>query len=448
MKQQTNDLAPQSGRRQFLKSVGTLAAGLYLAGTKRLAGAQGSTTAIKSETLAVNGGNKAVTASAKGATSWPLFGPEERKAVDAVVTSPGYVEIQVFEKEWQEHFKPPYCKSHMNGTSALVSGLFGLNLPPGSEILVPSLDPWFGILPMRFFDLVPVFVDSKPRTMNFDLDDAKKRLTKKTRAIEVVHLFGLPCEMEAICDFAKEKGLLILEDCAHAHNASINGKYVGNWGQIGAFSCQGSKVVPAIEGGIANYASRDYYERAATFGHYECPGRFPNDSQYRKYSTGLGMKLRMHPMGAALARCQLRKMDAQTEMERKQNHDLNRRLCQLPGISEQAPTPGVKRVYWRGNQLFIDPAKTGMSRDTAVKALKAEGVSVSNFSYSVSHRDVAFKEPQWWHHMPVIPDRLPGLDEIERNGITLPRFTKPVPELLDQYVKAFEKVWAHRKQLA
>lgn len=433
----TNRSSKRQTRRAFLTSTGALATGVSLTRSDP----------VYAQTLAMDGGPKAVTVSASGATSWPLFGEEERKAVDAVIRSPGYGELQAFEEEWKEHFKTPYCKSHINGTSALTSALFALNLPEGSEILVPSLDPWFGILPMRFFGLVPVFVDSKPRTMNFDLEDAKKRLTPRTRGIQVVHLFGLPCEMEAICDFAKEKGLVILEDCAHAHNASINGKYVGNWGQIGAFSCQGSKVVPAIEGGMANYENREYYERATTFGHYECPGRFPADSKYRQYGTGLGLKLRMHPMGAALARCQLRKIDAQTEMERAQNHDLNSRLCQLPGIYEQAPGPGVKRVYWAANQLFLDPAKAGMSRETAIKALVAEGVSVRRFGYSVSHRDVAFRESQWWRHMPVLPDRLPGLDEIERTGISLPRFTRPVPELIDQYVKAFEKVWAHRKQL-
>ena len=261
-------------------------------------------------------------------------------------SSPGYGEIDAFEKDWQEHFKPPYCKSHMNGTSALTSALFGLNLPAGSEILVPSLDPWFGILPMRFFGLVPVFVDNHPRTLNFDLEDAKKRLTKNTRAIEVVHLFGLPCDMEAICDFAKEKGLLILEDCAHAHNASINGKYVGNWGQIGAFSCQGSKVLPAIEGGIANYENREYYERAATFGHYECPGQFPSDSKYKKVRHRPGTEAADASHGRGLGPLPIEDLDQQTEMEREQNHSLNSRLCQLPGISEQAPGPGVKRVYW------------------------------------------------------------------------------------------------------
>jgi perosamine synthetase len=426
-------------RRAMLASSGALTAGMVLTRPPEVRAA---------EPLAIHGGKKAVTASPGDATSWPHFGEEEMKAVEAVVRSPDYSEITAFEKDWQEHFKPPFCKSHMNGTSALTSGLFGLNLPAGSEILVPSFDAWFGILPMRLFGLVPVFVDNHPRTLNFDVEDAKRRLTKNTRAIEVVHLFGLPCDMEAICDFAKEKGLLILEDCAHAHNASIKGKYVGNWGQIGAFSCQGSKVLPAIEGGMANYENREYYERAATFGHYECPGQFPSDSKYRKYgNTGLGLKLRMHPMGAALARCQLKILDRQTEMERQQNHSLNSRLCQLPGISEQAPGPGVKRVYWSRNHLFIDPAKAGMSREAAVKALKAEGVAIGNLNYCVSHRDPAFNEPQWWHHPPVIPDRLPGLEEALRTGVSLPRFTKPVPELIDQYVRAFEKVWARRAEL-
>ncbi|NQT14093.1 MAG: DegT/DnrJ/EryC1/StrS family aminotransferase, partial [Planctomycetes bacterium] len=188
-------------------------------------------------------------------------------------------------------------------------------------------------------------------------------------------------------------------------------------------------------------------ERAATFGHYECPGKFPKDSEYKKYGTGLGLKLRIHPMGAALARCQLRALDEQTEMEREQNHALNSRLCQLPGLSEPTLPAGVKRVYWRWSNLFIDPAKAGMSRDVAIKALKAEGVAVGTLNYSVSHRDTVFNEPDWWHHPPVIPDRLPGLEEALRNGISLPRFTKPVPELIDQYVTAFEKVWAHRAQL-
>ncbi len=438
MQRKADNTNRRSSRRAFLGSSGALAAGAYLA---RPAAARAS------ETLAVNGGKKAVTAPPGDSASWPRFGDEEVEAVGAVVRNFGYGEVAAFEKDWKDRFNPPFCKSHMNGTSALTSALFALNLPAGSEVLVPSLDPWFGILPMRLFGLVPVFVDNDPRTLTFDLEDARRRLTKNTRAIEVVHLFGMPCDMEAICDFAKEKGLVVLEDCAHAHHASIGGRYVGNWGQIGAFSCQGSKVLPAMEGGIANYENREYYERAATFGHYECPRQFPADSKYKKYATGLALKLRIHPLGAALARCQLRTLAEQTDMERRQNHALNSRLCRLPGLYQPPVAPGVNRVYWRWNNLFIDPAEAGMSRDAAIKALKAEGVRVGRLNYKTSHLDTVYHEPQWWHHAPVIPDRLPGQEEALRRGISLPRFTKPVPELVEQYVRAFEKVWAHRAEL-
>ncbi|MHB8902876.1 MAG: DegT/DnrJ/EryC1/StrS family aminotransferase [Thermoguttaceae bacterium] len=438
METRTDDTKGRTSRREFLGATGALAAGMVLT---RPAGAGAA------EPLALKGGKKAVTVAATGAESWPRFGDEEIEAVTAVVRHFGYGEVEAFEKDWKEHFKAAYCKSHMNGTSALASGLFALNLPVGSEVLVPSLDPWFGILPMRLMGLVPVFVDSDPRTLNFDVEDARRRLTKNTRAIEVVHLFGLPCDMEAVCDLAKEKGLPILEDCAHAHNASIGGKYVGNWGQIGAFGCQGSKVLPAMEGGMANYETREYYERAATFGHYECPGQFPADSPYKKYGTGLGLKLRIHPLGAALGRCQLRRLDAQTELERKQNQDLNSRVCQLSGLSGPTLPEGVKRSYWRWNILFLDADKAGISREAAIKALKAEGVAAGPLNYSVSHRDAVFNEPEWWHHPPVIPDKLPGLEQALRTGISLPRFTTAVPELIDQYVAAFEKVWAHRAEL-
>jgi hypothetical protein len=116
MPRKTDKSNARTSRRAFLVSSGALAAGMYLGNP---------TIARAAETLAVNGGKPAVTAEASGATSWPLFGEEECKAVEAVVHSPGYGQIAAFEEAWKAHFKPPYCKSHMNGTSALVSGLFG-----------------------------------------------------------------------------------------------------------------------------------------------------------------------------------------------------------------------------------------------------------------------------------------------------------------------------------
>lgn len=427
-------------RRNFLKSTGALAVGVYL-GRNGAAGAQ-------SETLAIRGGPKAVTALHDDATTWPRYGAEEEEAVLELVRKPSYGPIDALEREWKKYFNLPYCKSHYNGTSAIMAMFFALDLPPGSEIMVPCSTFWATIMPMRFFGLVPVFVDIHPRTLNFDVDDARRKLTKNTKAMFPVHYLGMPADMDHICDFGKEKGLIVLEDACHAHGASLQGKPMGTWGRMACFSFQASKPLPAIEGGMGNYQNREDYERAATLGHYECPPLFPPDSKYGKYrNTGLGMKLRMHPMAAALARCQLRKLAPRNAAGVAQVRRLNDRLIRLPGLYEQQNRSDVARVYYHVNHFLFNETEAGMSRAACVKALKAEGVAVSASGAQLQCHNPAYHEAQWWHHEPVIAERFPGAEEVNRRGISLPFFTKGVPELIDQYVKAFEKVWAHRTEI-
>ena len=436
-----------SGRREFLKSAGAAAAGLYLAGTESLAVAQQPASATSSETLAIKGGSKVVTAPA--ATRWPIYGKEEEEAVVALLRNVNYGPIEQFEKAWSEFHKTPLCKAHCNGTSALTAMLFALDYPPGSEILVPSHDAWFGVVPMRLFGLVPAWVDSHPRTMNIDIEDCKRRLTSKTRAIMVVHWFGLPCDMDHVCDFAKEHGLDVVEDCSHAHGAALKGQLMGTWGRMSGFSLQATKPLPAIEGGMGMYKNRLDYERAVTYGNYDLPVNFPESSPYRKYAgTALGGKLRIHPISAILANIQLKHLVQRNTAGVAQMKRLNDRLSQLPGLLTPDVRPECQRVYYSRNLLFLDSAKAGMSREACVNALAAEGVDIMAYSWTMLHNYTIFRESQWWHHLPVMPDKLPGCDESNRTAISLPYFTSECPELADQYVKAFEKVWAHRKELA
>jgi len=437
--------APKS-RRRFLESTGALAAGLYLARGSQAAGAEAANRT--GEALAIDGGPKAVTVPHGGAARWPLYGPEEEKAILELVRSPDYAPLDALEKDWKERYKVPYAKPYCNGTSALTTMFFALNLPPGSEIMVPSYTFFATIVPMRLFGLVPVFVDVNPRTLNFDLDDAKRRLTANTKALLPVHWIGLPCEMDRICEFAKEKGLIVLEDSCHAHGASMQGRWMGTWGRMAAFSFQASKPLPGIEGGMANFQERQDYERGVTFGHYDVPASFVGGSDYRKYQgSGLGLKFRMHPMAAALVRCQLRDLDKRNAEGVAQVRSLNDRLVQLPGLYEQAARPDMKRLHYAWNMLFIDEAKAGMSRQACVKALQAEGVQAGAVSYTLQHKLPLYREAGWWHHLPAIPE-LPGSEQANATAIGLPYFTSPVPEVIEQYVKAFEKVWAHRRQLA
>ncbi len=439
---------PQSrgNRRTFLKSSGALAAGLYLA-NQPAAGAQAKKAVGQS--LALTGGPKAVTASHDGSTRWPLYGNEEIEAVTALLKGPSYSPIAEFERDWKKFHNMPYVKAHCNGTSALTSMLFALDLPPGSEVLVPDFSTWFPVVPMRFFGLVPVWVDINPRTLNLCVEDCKRRLTKNTKAVMPVHWFGLPCDMDYICDFAKEKGLQVVEDASHAHGAAVRGKPTGTWGRMSGFSLQMSKPLPSIEGGIAMYHDRLDYERATTYGNYDLPATFPADSPYRKYQgTAFGSKLRMHPVSAILARIQLKGLAQRNAAGVAQMKKLNDRLNQLPGLAAQYVRPEIQRVFYSNNLLLLDEAKAGMSRAACVKALQAEGVSVSPFSWSLLHKYPIFHESKWsWHHLPAVPKKMPGCDQANRSAISLPYFTSAVPELVEQYAQAFEKVWAHRNEL-
>jgi dTDP-4-amino-4,6-dideoxygalactose transaminase len=233
--------------------------------------------------------------------------------------------------------------------------------------------------------------------------------------------------MDRIADWAKEKGLVLLEDAAHAQGASMQGRMMGTWGVMGIFSFQTSKVLPAVEGGMGMYQTREYYERAAAFAEYTDPEKFPEPSPLRVYAgSGLGQKYRMHPLAAALARQQLQKLPEMNALARKNVRAMNQHLTQLPGIVEPRQRDDQQRVYYNGNMLFIDFNRLGCSRD----ALKA------------------YAEAKWWHHPPQIPESMPGNAWVNANHIFLPVFYREAPELTEQYVKAFQKVWAHRTELA
>lgn len=432
-------------RRTFIKSTGLASAGIALASPGITSAGNGRPASL--ESLALNGGPKAVTASYEDSGTWPRYGAEEEKAVLEVLKNPDYKANNAFEKAWKEHFNLPYCMSYINGTSAIISMFFALNLPAGSEIMIPCATFWATITPMRFFGLVPVFIDINPITLNLDIEDAKRKLTKNTKAIFPVHIGGMPADMDRISEFANEKGLILLEDACHAHGASMHGKPMGTWGRMACFSFQASKPLPSIEGGMGNYKERADFERAAMLGHYDFTERLGKDSEYRKYSYGFGMKLRMHPMAAALGMSQLKQLDKTNAMMKAQVRALNDRITKLPGIYEQQNRPDVDRIYYAGNRLYFNEKEAGFSRDMLIKALNAEGVRAQAKGAQFLAKDPIFHETQWWHHLPVIADKFPGVEDREKRGFVLPLFTKEVPELNEQYIKAFEKVWAYRDKL-
>jgi perosamine synthetase len=427
-------------RRDFLKTTSAVAVGAAAFSSSAIAADS------KKETLAINGGPKTVTE--KLDARWPRFSDKAVADCAKLIADYNYGTIDKFEEAWKTHFKVPFAKAHVNGTSALGASFFALDLPVGSEVLVTSYSTWFPISPARLLGVVPKLCDCDPNTLNIDLEDAKKKLSPKVKAIMPVHWWGLPCDMEAICDFAKEKGLQVIEDCSHAHGSKINDTYIGSWGRIGAFSLQGSKPLPSIEGGIAVFKERRDYERATLFGHYRHPSTYPADSPYRKYDkTAFGSKLRMHPVSAILAKDQLGALDANNKAIISSTKRLNERICQLPGLKMPAEVAGSSRVYYNSNMLLFDEKKAGFSRIKCAQALSAEGVPTQAYGWTSLHEFPYLQEGKWWAHKPVIADSYPGCDRANETSLSVALFRTDQPELVEQYARAFEKVWANRDKL-
>ena len=148
-----------------------------------------------------------------------------------------------------------------------------------------------------------------------------------------------------------------------------------------------------------------------------------------------------------MARSQLRTLDKRNAVINGQIRQLNDQLLELPGLSEPQAVPGTERVYYARNILLLDEAKAGMSRPAVVRALKAEGVRANEHSYRLQHTCSIYHEENWWDHKPVIPE-LPGAEQVNRTAINVKPCTSEAPELIDQYARAFKKVWAHRAELA
>jgi perosamine synthetase len=446
MEKKDTEGKPSESRRNFLQAGSMALLGLAMPEAV-------SATPRATESLALSGGSKTVSFPHEkfaALTRWPRYGQPEKDALHHLIdTEKFYEELPLFEKEWQAYTGIPYLRAHINGSSAITSMLFAIDLEPGSEIMVPSYDFPTDCVAMRFFSYVPIFIDLDPATGCFDLEDARRKFTSRTRAVFPMHSWGLPCEMDHIRDFAKEKDLIVLEDAAHSHGASMQGKKTGTLGDLAIFSFQASKPMPTVEGGMGMYHNRLHYERATAFGEYTAPEKFPADSPVHRYAgTGFGQKYRMHPFAAAVGRLQLRNLDEHNALMHKNVRMQNDPLIQLPGLTEPRVRPDQIRVYYNANMLLLDPAKAGFSRDALVKALKAEGVGVTTWVYPEQHKLTIYSEPKWWHHPVTIPTSMPGNDYINGNHIFLPLFYGEADDVIEQYVKAFQKVWAHRSELA
>lgn len=414
--------------------------------------------------LALLGGEKAVMLEEPQAMSWPVHTEEEEAAVLEVVRSGNWSLPPVtrqFEQEFAEYVGAHYALAHNNGTSALHAALFAVGVGPGHEVIAQSYTYWATIMPALALGAIPVFAEVEGRTLGLDPEDFEAKITSRTKAVVVVHLHGVPADMDAILAITRESGVAVIEDASHAHGARLHGRSIGTLGDVGAFSMQTSKLLPSGEGGVLVTNKREYYERAVLLGHYERIGELQNES-YRRYArTCYGFKYRINPLAAALARVQLRHLH-ERNARRNANLELLRSLIHdLPGIQIVEGVPGSKAVHYQHAILYKPEELGGLSRDRFLEALAAEGAGgFYPERYEGLHTQQIFldfneREESEIYRVPRREDgrprygagTLPRTEDIMRRVILTPTYPNASEELVRQHAKAIRKVVEHHGEL-
>lgn len=391
--------------------------------------------------------NPVITLAQEKFLQWPSFGPAEEAAVLRILRD-GKVSthpvIQELEADFRQFAGRRHALAHCNGTATLLAAFHALGLEPGDEVLVPTATFWASVLPMIWCGLVPVFCESEPATLGLDPADAARRITPRTRAIVMVHLWGLPCQVAAIRQLAETHGLKIIEDASHAHGASVDGVPCGRLGDISVFSLQGDKLVPAGEGGVFLTDDPVFHKRAVCLGDITRIIELPLPER-RFAATSFGIKTRIAPMSAALGRAMLARLP-ETNAIRNRNHRMLSAELEALGFDCFAAPAKVERVYF---EFIIRHRNPAVDVRRLVEILQQMGCQVGLPRYPLLHQQPFFTEGHWLAtgrypeaaritHTGVTP--LPRTEQANGQLIRLPNFSHPESgPLLGQYAEAFRQ---------
>ena len=404
------------------------------------------------DTPALLGGVPTVTLDQMEANRWPILTEQDEKAVIEVMRSGNITTHPVareLESEYRTYFERRYALSHNNGTSALMAAFFAIDLQPGDEVIVPTATFWASVIPMLWLGAVPVFCECEEERLGLDPTDVEAKITDKTKAIVVVHLWGLPSKMTELQTVAAKYDLKIIEDASHAHGAKWRGKPCGALGDISVFSLQGDKLAPGGEGGVFLCDDEAFLDRAKCMGDMMRMLELKTPAM-RFAGTTFGIKTRIAPVSAAIARVQLRRL-AKRNAKRNESMAYLSEALEALGFHTYLGPEHVERVYF---EFLVrhDEAAVGLPLDVLIEALVAEGCEAEWPRYPLLHQQPLFTEGTWQkiarlpEGLPVREYRLEDLPRTQHGNslmFKLPSFPNAELELLDQYIAAFRKVVAN-----
>lgn len=256
--------------------------------------------------------------------------------------------IAKFENDFAQYSGCSYGVATSSGTTAVHLALLALSIGRDDEVLVSTLTNMATCFPILYQGAKPVPIDIEKDTLNIDPQLLEEKITQKTKAILVVHLFGHPVDMDPIVAIAKKHNLFIIEDCAQAHGALYKGRKVGGIGDIGCFSFYANKIITTGEGGMVTTNDKHLAERARNIKNLA----FGHENKFQH--TELGYNYRMTNLQAALGCAQFEKIESIIRHKRRIAQFYNSRLKNVRVLQLPVEKPYARSVYWMYHVGLLD----------------------------------------------------------------------------------------------
>ena len=322
---------------------------------------------------------------------WPYSDERESKALDNVLKSGIWWrnagrEVKMFEKEFSEFQSAKYGISVANGTVAIEAALHSLEIGAGDEVIVPAFTFYSTVSAVLAVHAVPVIVDVLEDTFCIDPGEVKKAISYKTKAVIVVHMAGEMADMDALLNITEKYKIHLIEDAAHAHGASWNGKKAGTLSSCATFSFQNAKLMTAGEGGMI--ICNDEKIAQDCFLYSNC-GRKENDTDYQHVMVA--RNARLSEFQGAILRVQLERMEEQLKTREDNYHYFESLIKNVEGIILQVINKNVTCHSHYMVMFYYDKNYFGgKTRKEFVEYLKSEGVPC-NRSYDVLYHFPIFQ---------------------------------------------------------
>ena len=334
---------------------------------------------------------------------WPYFSDDEIQAVVNVLKS-GKInqwtgnEVTAFEEEFSRYIGSDYAIALANGSLALDIALLAFNIGKGDEVIVTPRSFVASASCIALRGAIPVFVDVDPVSQNITLETISKAFSSKTKAVIAVNLGGWPCDLKRIKLFCEHHRIVLIEDCAQAIGAKLDGKRVGTFGDCAIFSfCQDKIMTTGGEGGMLVTNNRDFWEKVWS---YKDHGKDYNAAFHQEHKPGFrwlvnsfGTNCRMTEMQAAMGRVILRKVDGWVKKRREFASLYNKAFNTIPGLRTTLPEVDVYHSYYK-YYVFINQneLKLSCNRNDIIDSLNKAGVPCNTGICPEIYREKVFKK--------------------------------------------------------